>query len=507
MVEPSNNTPRILAIAGQIRSKVDEAITTIKEKASSTPIDPNDEDVLHLDYAEDGDDFHARGRHGTNHFTSNYQYDPNNTTIGTSSCSPESAHPNDSNRTAEIIDSVITTLFGVCTGTSPGGAGGGLGCPNMHVSDNDKNQIMESMQKRNSSTKLGKKTSRALNSLRYSCSGANKKGLAHDKDEAFYAQFYQDDHGQAAREFLAARERERQEGQMHRQHLQSLQKSARVEAQLRSTTNHHARLNSTNTLMAGNGKDGVNNMNTAQQHKERIRVGKNGYRLCGVNANGGLNPNASGTSYDDGDSAAGMSYNYDDGISALSAHTLEEMAKAEMILQRRRGIPQEQGFDIAVNSSSEDADEEEDVNAGTNDKSNGGNANVHKDKNSKHEHDFDKGPPSPASTYDSSNASKDEELTTYRIEDVVNEERRHKEQQLQQQQTTSELNSTLEHYPVQMARPTIGRESGGPEPVSVSSSNASADWRVQEQKYWMQVVENDKSGNGNPLSSSSVGEN
>jgi hypothetical protein len=222
-------------IAGQIRSKVDDVLNNVKKGVSSTPLDPDD--------------------------------------LDTSSCSPEEVQPNDSERGSKLIDSVVSTLFAACTGNN---------CP-----PNDE-ELVESLHKKRP-TKLGKKARMALHTLQHSSS----------RDECHYAQFYEDDHGLAARAVLMARKRETRERNIHRQKLKELHQNAIFEAQPEMTRGN--KNNNTNSLNRSNIFD---------------------------------------------DSASALSYSFDDGISALTIEfTLEEMAKAELILQRERENSRPKGFE------------------------------------------------------------------------------------------------------------------------------------------------------------------
>lgn len=339
-------------IAVQIRSKVDDVITSVKKNASSTPLDPDEQ--------------------------------------GTSSCSPEGAQPNDSERASRLIDSVMTTLFAACTGNN---------CPT-----NDEEMLVEAMQKKQKQpTKLGKKARNALRTLQNSSS----------RDECHYAQFYEDDHGMAARAVLMARKREDRERSQQRLKLKELHQMARAEAVSQGARN-------------SNRKNKV-----PQQHLEKVQVDGDPYRLCEVG--NGLNRSAASD-----DSASALSYNYDDGISAISANTLEEMAKAEILLQRKRGIPKEQGFEFVKT-------------------------------------DEDNLPPSPASTVESSNASNDVSRT--KIEPPESEK------------VVRKYKNDIENYPVQMARPRSHRSVAT---TGSSSQSEFMEWKDQDDKYWARVVEGEE---------------
>uniref|UniRef100_A0A6S8TYN3 Uncharacterized protein n=1 Tax=Chaetoceros debilis TaxID=122233 RepID=A0A6S8TYN3_9STRA len=506
-------------LAGQLRSKVDEALTTIKNKNSSTPLDPDDENNRYIHRNGSGisgiggklnsmlagvagcDNSNVIANQvsgitpnssGTGSRSGSGSGDPN------TSCSPEAVHPDDNDNhndhnngragAADIIDSVMSTLFGVCTGSNF------THCPNVGADGQDNVERLENMMhkkrmgmggnggfssRNETASRLGTKASRALNSLtqrtkNISPSSKDAAGLS-KSDEAFYAQFYGDDHGRAARVVLLARKREERERYHHRQQMENLHRSPRTGSQSHGQTSRGER-------RGAEGAGTASKRRSQPQHKENITTNGHGYRISEVS---NLN-----RSSDDAESTGGVSYNYDDGISALSAHTLEEMAKVEKILQRRRGIPKEQGFELDL-ADSNDVDGD----AGVGD--------VQKDD-------------LPPSSSTRSNASESVDVPTACIQDVVNGHingQGHANTNYHHQH--HHLEESLEKYPVQMARPRISATGSGGAgtgtctgagannkklslstpshgPVSVSSSSSSVKWQTQEKKYWMQVVENDK---------------
>lgn len=171
------------------------------------------------------------------------------------------------------------------------------------------------------------------------------------------------------------------------------------------------------------------------QHKEKIHIGNAPYRLCEVS-----DVNRSAFS-EEGSEA---SCNFDDGISALSAHTLEEMAKAEKILLKKQEarIPREEGFDICLEPSVFEKDAE--------------------------------GPPSPASTVESDDDHSPAQET---------------ERNPPEEQSISANANDIKTYPIQMARP---RRSSSPDGSASTASEFSATWRKQEENYWAEVVKEDK---------------
>lgn len=204
--------------------------------------------------------------------------------------------------------------------------------------------------------------------------------------------------------------------------LQSLHKSSSNESRERDDVRRNANVNN-------------EPKNIPIQHKEKIRVGGAPYRLCEVSAT---------NKYGTGEEESEVSFNFDDGISALSAHTLEEMAKAEKILLKKRGyqVPREEGFDISLEASVLDENKAD-------------------------------GPPSPASTVES-----DDVTPTRDAEERVGPLKKNYAETSSYEPTKS--------YPVQMAR--SRRESSPDGSVSTASDFSSA-WRIQEQNYWLQVAE------------------
>lgn len=304
----------------------------------------------------------------------------------------------------KILSTVFQTLFSACTGNR---------CP----------EPPQETQERRKSTKLGQKARSALHSLQKTSS----------RDECHYAQFYQDDHGRAARAVLMTRQREERERNQQREKMKTLH----------MPTGQDTGGKGLNTPP----KSGQKNSQYPQQHRmqqqgENIRVGGHPYRLCEVR--NVLNRSAASE-----DSESALSYNYDDGISAISAHTLEEMAKAEMILQRKIGIPREEGFDITLDSTENDVAFGKDL------------------------------PPSPTSTEDS-NSTMDEFAT---IQDIVDEQVKNRD----------EKNHQL--YPVQMARPRSQRSTGSTES---STRSDHSEWKAQDRKYWMQVVQEEYNARDQP---------
>ena len=179
----------------------------------------------------------------------------------------------------------------------------------------------------------------------------------------------------------------------------------------------------------------ANQKKISTQHKEKIRIGNDPYRLCEVS-----DVNRSAFSEEESE----VSYNFDDGISALSAHTLEEMAKAEKILLKKQQarIPREEGFDICLEPTvfEKDAD----------------------------------GPPSPASTVESEDDQSPTQDTEHNQPD---------------QKSVSKNTTEVKTYPVQMARP---RRSASPDGSASTASDFSSTWRKQEENYWAEEIQKDK---------------
>ena len=233
----------------------------------------------------------------------------NDRSTSTSSASPTAANPESlNNQTARVVESVFNTLFGACNGTN---------C----ASKDDSQNITASFRKKSILTKAQRTQLQTLKT-----SGSNL--------ESRYAQHYQDDHGRAARAVLMASEREEHEQMSRRKQWQNMNREATAEAQESSVLNRRKT------------RRNIGSGQPTKQHKkhlERMKVNGNGLSLTEVEQ-----------SFEE-ESESGVSVNFDDGISALSAHTLEEMAKAEVLLLRQQRLskePQEQGFDISIDNSS-----------------------------------------------------------------------------------------------------------------------------------------------------------
>mmetsp|Transcript_5914 Transcript_5914/g.11175 ORF Transcript_5914/g.11175 Transcript_5914/m.11175 type:complete len:426 (-) Transcript_5914:191-1468(-) len=360
-------------IAGQIKSRVQIAITQIKKNTSSTPLDPHGRD---LDQGS----------------------------------SPSLAQDSNPNQDTRILSTVFQTLFSACTGNR---------CPE---------PPSETIERRTSS-KLGKKARNALHNLQQTSS----------RDECHYAQFYEDDHGRAARAVLMTRQREEKQRNEQRQKMKHMNRNA-VEEQAgkRFTMNQSGGQKS--EYIRNHGKTTASTF----QQGENIRVGGYPYRLCEVR-------NILNRSATSEDSESALSYNYDDGISAISAHTLEEMAKAEMIFQRKIGVPREEGFDIALDSTENGVTFGKDL------------------------------PPSPTSTEDSSSTMDD----VARIQDIVDE----------QLERSYKKKDDCHLYPVQMARPRSHRST---ESTESSTRSDHSEWKKQDTKYWMQVVQEEQYARDEP---------
>jgi len=394
-------------LAGQIKSKVNIAITHIKKNASSTPIDP----------------------------------DPKQTQTQRTLSKSSSSSTRESNEdTSRSFQHVFNTLFASCTGNFQSAAANNTNnntSSNTNNNNNNLNTIASAANSRQP-TKLGKKAKSALHNLQKSTS----------RDECFYAQFYEDDHGRAARAVLLTREREEKERVSQRRHMKEMHSKAREEAGMRFQMKGGDVVNKAKSPQRM-GSSSMKQKQRQQQHRENIRVGGTPYRLCEVG--NGMNRSTSE------DSESGVSDNYDDGISAISAHTLDEMAKAEMILQRKIGIPREEGFDI----SGAEIDELEECDADA--------------------------PPSLNSTAESSDASED----VARIQDIIEDHQSLRKAHVVKPSSSfdkvgEEEDGPGPRYPVQMARPR-SQLSGGSTESSTQSDHS--EWKNQDAKYWSQVAD------------------
>jgi len=333
----------------------------------------------------------------------NHENERTHSSLSSSSASPNATNPENLNQqTVKVLDSVFNALFGVCSGNN---------CTNQS-SDNDSQVITKTIQKKHLLDKDQRRT--GMHSLKLT--GSNL--------ESRYAQHYQDDHGRAARATLMASEREEKEKMTRRKLWEQNSRLAHAEARGAAVEEKkRSRLSSSNRAAGGTGA------RRAPQHREHIEVNGNPLSLSEVHQQ---------SSEDDLNSVT--SYNYDDGISALSAHTLEEMAKAEAILRKRsHKEPQEQGFDISIEQTSS-------------------------------------GPPSPTGTIESSTSEEDDRSNMDNLIGLQYDEDQFNQHSLGQQKK----------YPVQMAR---NNSESSRVSTNTSKSEFSTVWKNNEQQYWTQVVD------------------
>lgn len=416
-------------IATSIRTKFDDTIETIRSMGS--------------DFSSniDGEQGESQGSSRFNRLRKRAVQ-----SLGTS-CSPEAAAPDEGPKAARVIDSVIGALFGDCYGSN--------NCSGVMSQEKEK-EFMSKMYHR--SFISNRQKSQHHKDIGQTPIMRSNKGLpvrsigsASSRDECHYAQHYEDYHAQAAKAVILAREREERERGIYRKRMEDLKCKAEDEAE-RSAMKHHRISNkedksSTPLERWDQHEDNKNrqdqevtphkNHTSARpQHRENIKVGGNPYRLYEVSRS-----LSSQYAVEDHDAA---SYNFDDGISALSAHTLEEMAKQDVHLLRRiQSIPQEQGFDIVARPTS-----------------------PVKDLSKPDE------PPSPIATDESSRDSRKNESPQTTIDD----------------DDESDYGDLVrESYPVQMSRNT----SSDNHTLDSTQSSEFDLWRSQEKQYWTQVVEGD----------------
>lgn len=278
-----------------------------------------------------------------------------------SSCSPEARSPDEGSRTAKAVDSFMGTLFGDCYGSDHTGTNH---CPGPMSSFSEKEFVMK-MQNRHdfSNTSSTKRKSRSKNNddgtpiIRSQGLPVRTINPVSSSDECQYAQYYNDDHAKAAKAVIQAREREERERGIYRKRMEHIKAEAEADShRLRSEIiqddmNNHSKLSSLTEKKQFTHRDFTHlerndtihhpPLPRKAQHRENIKVAGDPYRLYEVTHS---------FSNQQGDD---KSYNYDDGISALSAHTLEEMAKENVYLLRRNQsmTPEEQGFDIVAGST------------------------------------------------------------------------------------------------------------------------------------------------------------
>ena len=259
---------------------------------------------------------------------------------------------------SKVVDVVINTLFGACTSSSPTNDATFLStlCSSPN-STNDKSHHLSTeavlkvkSQKLYKTNKHNSNHHQKSSSLSSSCDHSQSSNL-----ESKYAQYYQDDHGRAARAVLMASQREELDKKRKKEYWNEMDRLARVEASngiKRSVMERRMqRRNSMNSsMMSGVNENGLKNngddiMYPTQQR--RIQGELKQYPILQH-----YPPSPSHNNNHDEDSESGVSYNFDDGISALSAHTLEEMAKLESIMQQKQKQEKQQQQQQHVNRKS-----------------------------------------------------------------------------------------------------------------------------------------------------------
>jgi len=153
----------------------------------------------------------------------------------------------------------------------------------------------------------------------------------------------------------------------------------------------------------------------------------------------------------------GRLYNYDDGISALSAHTLEDMAERELFLDRLRGIPIEEGFDI-IEDRAAVADVSQNIESSS----------------------------MAYSMEDSAVISLDIEAENMAARALVPCSPEEQEDQYSKEECQGVRRAS---YPVQMARNRSAVTNTSASSKQSSKSDFTDVWKRQEQQCWMQIVE------------------
>lgn len=313
---------------------------------------------------------------------------------------PPASPPNDpisnvsgtGERTTKVMESLFSTMFGVCAGTQHETcSNNGPQCPapsmyycdpsdNYDHRDNNyrrkhHNDVLHNMQKRNrrppslpstiiqhtptpSNQRKSFPNSNQSKTKTKNNTQQHRRQSTHPNDEYNYANFDNDDDYHAepttpipATQLSIPRRKHHHhhsdggggiigsKGRNHRRQ-KSTQRRINVITPQEAEENRIAR--ATNAARGSN----------KQVRQEHINVGGMPYRLTEVarpscddrlpSGDGGLE-----LEEEMKEEGTARSYSYDDGISALSAHTLEDMAERELFLDRLRGIPIEEGFDIA----------------------------------------------------------------------------------------------------------------------------------------------------------------
>mmetsp|Transcript_2491 Transcript_2491/g.3510 ORF Transcript_2491/g.3510 Transcript_2491/m.3510 type:complete len:499 (-) Transcript_2491:340-1836(-) len=195
-----------------------------------------------------------------------------------------------------VVSDILGTMFGSCTG---------VGSRCHRSSSKGRNWNANRGSHRRDGSGLSAKPESRMHER-----GSQRKSEL--KDESYYAQFYNDDHAKAAQAVLLARRQAEKEFE------------ERILRQENGAQENHP---------------------LAQGHTENIRVMGSPYQLMEVEGPRGTISEASSV----------VSCNFDDGISALSAHTLEEMAKVEKKRLSSGTVPLEQGFDISADQVEKNA--------------------------------------------------------------------------------------------------------------------------------------------------------
>lgn len=181
---------------------------------------------------------------------------------------------------------------------------------------------------------------------------------------------------------------------------------------------------------------------------------------------------------------------YDDGISVLSAHTLEEMAKLEMKKKNSASEqePLEQGFDIIIQVEGKESNhknEKVDPNSFLNDR-----MVVRKEESM----EGDSQPPSPVGTEgsistDNTNSRSAQQLNT--PESVKKSRRANIPPPPSSQRRSNKSVKSLNQYPVQMRRSLSGFSKKTDHTTSTVSNFVDV-WKTNELKYWGNVVVEDE---------------
>lgn len=476
--------------ATNLKSKLQLAYQSYKESYSSSTHEDDDYDVHTRNSLSAEDESRSRNHNRRNHHSSSTLQNKSLGTSSSSGSSPrESSPPRHSEKATKMVEQVMQTLFGACAGTN---------CPGHYTPNHDDSEehdehshhvrnVVNQIQNKSThirrpytrsavGTGRGGGSTRPTTTTKTSTSSAillpnhhphysetytralHSLSSQQHHSESYYAQQYKNDYAQIAQTDLQRQSDLETQKQWQKKRMENLKRDATLEA---------------TTQRFGGGGGGGSNTNRANTPKMTNRMIPHSQKDHNIQVIDGkpyqLHVSEVATQkfephilMNDEEKSI-ESFNYDDGISALSAHTLEEMAKVEARLDRARGIPTEQGFDITctLRPEGDKLEEGEEV---------------------ENEEGHGQGPPSPVGTEESSNDSGSSKSS----------DRTKSSQSTHVTRSNKELDRSgipKHHtYPVQSARPSSPSALSQTTQSIFSQLDLSAS-ASQEQQYWSQIIE------------------